>query len=134
MKFPLLILALAGLALPAPALCDELGGTPPEQWLSCFAATKLHQEAVASSGKASLHVILKVGEPRVAYQKLASHWLTGFKKLNAEDAAGQMIKAPAEMKKTKTGSEIEDLARTCITNLPDLGNPMFYQKYPYLGD
>jgi len=134
MKFPVLILALGALIAPAPALCDEIGGTPPEQWLQCFAASKLHQEAIAQSGKASLNVILKAGEPRVAYQKLASHWLTGFKKLNAEDAAGEMIKAPAEMKKAKTMAEIEDIARTCVVNLPDLANPMFYQKYPYLGD
>jgi hypothetical protein len=134
MKIPLLIFALAGLALPTSALCDELGGTPPEKWVECFSATKLHQEFVASSGKASLNVILKVGEPRVAYQKLAKHWLTGFKKLDAEAAAGEMVKAPAEMKKNKTLEQIEDLARTCTINLPDLSNPMFYQKYPFLAD
>lgn len=134
MKFSLLIFALAALAAPAPALCDEIGGTPPEKWVDCFAATKLHQEFVAVSGKASLNVILKVGEPRVAYQKLANHWLTGFKKLDPEAAAGEMIKAPAAMKKNKSLAEIEDLARICTINLPDLSNPMFYQKYPYLGD
>jgi hypothetical protein len=134
MKFPLLILALAGCALPSYGLCQEIKGTPPEQWVDCFSATKLHQELLAASGKLSLSLILKAGEPRVAYQKLASHYLTGFKKLDSEAAAGVMIKAPAEMKKTKTLTQIEDLARSCTVNLPDLGNPMFYQKYPYLAD
>jgi hypothetical protein len=134
MKRIRLILALAVLAAPAPALCQEVKGTPPDQWLDCFAATKLHQEALAASGKVSLHIILKAGEPRVAYLKLASKWLTGFKKLKDEAANGELIRAPAEMKKTKTMGQIEDLARTCVVNLPDMSNPMFYQQYPYLGD
>jgi hypothetical protein len=134
MKFSVLILALAALAVPSSGLCDEIKGKLPDQWLECFAATKLHQDLLASTGKVSLAIILQAGEPRVAYQRLARHWLTGFKKLDQEAAAGEMIKAPAEMKKAKSIDQIEAMARDCIVNIPDLTNPMFYQKYPYLGD
>ena len=133
MKFPVLILALGTLAVPACGLCDEIGGTPPEQWLECFAATKIHQDTLAGSGHASMAVILNAGDPRIKYQRLARHWLTGFKKMKTDDAAGEMVKAPAEMKKNKSLGDIEVLARQCTVNLPNLADPMFYQKYPFLG-
>ena len=138
MKFTGLILAssawLAVAAAPIAGLCDEIKGTKPDQWLACYAATKLHQDAIAATGRAPLAVVLKSGEPRIAYQRLTRQYLIGFKKLDTEAAAAVMIKAPAEMKKTSSAPEIEDLARSCTLNLPDLSNPMFYAEYPFLAD
>jgi hypothetical protein len=134
MKFNGWILAAAIACAPAAGLRAEVKGTPPDQWLTCFAATKLHQDALANSGKFSLNVVMQAGEPRLRYQRLSKAWLANLKKMDQEAASGEMVKAPAEMKKTKTAAEIEELAKTCILNLPDLTDPAFYAKYDFLGD
>ena len=51
-----------------------------------------------------------------------------------EGVSGELVKAPADLKKGKTQQEIEDLARSCTENLPDLSNPAFYAKYDFLRD
>jgi hypothetical protein len=132
MKFNGWILAAAMACAPGLGLCQEVKGTPPEQWLDCFAATKLHQDALAGSGKFSLNVVMQAGEPRMRYQRLSKAWLANVKKLNSEGVSGEMVRAPAQMKKGKTTAEIEELAKTCILNLPDLTDPKFYAKYEFL--
>jgi hypothetical protein len=134
MKFVGWILAAAAACAPATALCQEVKGPPPEQWLQCFAATKLHQDAMASSGKFSLNLVMQAGEPRLRYQRLAKTYLSHVKKMDVEGVSGELVKAPADLKKGKTQQEIEDLARSCTENLPDLSNPAFYAKYDFLRD
>jgi hypothetical protein len=138
MKLKGSILAVAAAAVltaaPAAGLCQEVKGTKPEEWLQCFAATKLHQDAMAGSGKFSLNVVMQAGEPRLRYQRLAKTYLARIKKLDPEAVSGEMVKAPADLKKNKTGPEIEDLARSCTENLPNLADPKFYDKYEFLRD
>jgi hypothetical protein len=131
-RFSGLILATAVACTPAIGLCQDAMGTPPEQWLTCFAATKLHQDAMAGSGRFSLNLVMQAGEPRLRYQRLAKAWLANVKKLDGDAVAGEMVRAPADMKKSKTMAQIEDVARTCTEHLPDLSNPAFYAKYDFL--
>lgn len=126
---PALLSLLLAASVAAPARAEEI---PPEQWLDCYAATRLRQEAMRADAGFRMQAWMAAGEPRIAYYKLVPFYLVWSKKARPIEVEPMMNRAAEQMKTAKSRDEIMRLADTCTVNMPPLGKAAFYDKYPWL--